>query len=65
MILHWCCMARLKLHLYWKSYLYKQKTFYMQKEENISLEGLYERQARTKSINREKLHKVSFKRAKS
>ena len=34
----------------------------MQKEQNISLQGLYERKARTKSINREKTPQSLFKK---
>ena len=37
-----------------------KKTFYMQKEQNIALQGLYERKARTKSINREKTPQIFF-----
>jgi len=34
----------------------------MQKEQNISLQGLYERKARTKSINRGKTPQSLFKK---
>ena len=50
------------------NYIYKRrvisanKTFYMQKEQNISLRGLYERKARTKSINRGKTPQSLFKK---